>query len=97
MGGTSGAAGSVAGASGAGGSSGGYQPCPTDGSPCKILPLGDSITWGVSDEGNAGYRGPLFALAVAAKLLSPPDDGGGELLPVTNIIAADNVPLAASN
>jgi lysophospholipase L1-like esterase len=66
MGGTSGAAGS-AGASGAGGSGGGYQPCPTDGAPCKILPLGDSITWGVGDEGNAGYRGPFFALAVAAK------------------------------
>jgi GDSL-like Lipase/Acylhydrolase family len=41
-----------------------YQPCPS--SPCKILPLGDSITFGVNDEGNAGYRGPLFASAVAA-------------------------------
>ncbi len=43
-----------------------YKPCPTNGDPCKILPFGDSITWGVDDEGNAGYRGPLFALAVAA-------------------------------
>ncbi len=33
---------------------------------CKILPFGDSITYGVNDEGNAGYRGPLFASAVAA-------------------------------
>jgi lysophospholipase L1-like esterase len=65
--GSSGAAGSGAGASGAGGSGGAYRPCPTDGSPCKILPLGDSITWGVGDEGTAGYRGPLFALAVAAR------------------------------
>jgi lysophospholipase L1-like esterase len=30
------------------------------------MPLGDSITWGVGDEGNGGYRGPLFALTVAA-------------------------------
>jgi lysophospholipase L1-like esterase len=66
MGGSSGAAGSGGGASGAGGSGGGYQPCPADGSPCKILPFGDSITWGVGDEGNGGYRGPLFGLAVAA-------------------------------
>jgi lysophospholipase L1-like esterase len=28
------------------------------------LPLGDSITFGVGDEGNGGYRGPLFALTV---------------------------------
>jgi lysophospholipase L1-like esterase len=47
------------------GDSGTYQPCPTNGDPCKILPFGDSITWGYADEGNAGYRGPLFALAVA--------------------------------
>ena len=44
-----------------------YQPCPTNGDPCKILPYGDSITFGVGDENNAGYRGPLFALAVAAQ------------------------------
>jgi lysophospholipase L1-like esterase len=30
------------------------------------LPLGDSITWGVGDEANGGYRGPLFGLALAA-------------------------------
>jgi hypothetical protein len=36
------------------------------------------------------------ALAVAAKLLSP-DDGGGESLPVTNIIAGSEMPMAASN
>jgi lysophospholipase L1-like esterase len=29
--------------------------------------LGDSITWGVGDEGNGGYRGPLFELTVAAQ------------------------------
>jgi lysophospholipase L1-like esterase len=51
---------------GANGDAGTYQPCPTDGSACKIMPLGDSITYGVNDEGNAGYRGPLFASAVAA-------------------------------
>jgi lysophospholipase L1-like esterase len=62
-GGVSGSGGSTTG--GTGGSVG-YQPCPTDGSACKILPLGDSITWGVGDEGNGGYRGPLFASAVTA-------------------------------
>ncbi len=50
---------------GAGGASS-YQPCPTDGTPCKVMPLGDSITFGVNDEGNGGYRGPLFASIVAA-------------------------------
>jgi lysophospholipase L1-like esterase len=58
-----GAGGSTSGGAGSGGSNG-YRPCPT--SPCKILPLGDSITWGVGDEGNGGYRGPLFASVVAA-------------------------------
>jgi lysophospholipase L1-like esterase len=70
VGGASGQAGSAgsAGSGGSGGSGGGsaYHPCPTDGSACKILPLGDSITFGVNDEGNGGYRGPLFASAVAA-------------------------------
>src|SRR5690242_3639035 len=44
--------------------SAGYQPCRSN--PCKILPLGDSITFGVDDEPNGGYRGPLFADIVAA-------------------------------
>jgi lysophospholipase L1-like esterase len=51
---------------GTGGNTSAYQPCPSSGGPCKVLPLGDSITFGVGDEGNAGYRGPLFAAAVAA-------------------------------
>jgi len=59
-----GATGGSGGSPGSTGGSGAYQPCHA--TPCKILPLGDSITWGVGDEGNAGYRGPLFALAVAA-------------------------------
>jgi hypothetical protein len=57
---------SAAGAGAGGNASAGYEPCPSDGSPCKIMPLGDSITFGVGDEGNAGYRGPLFALIVDA-------------------------------
>ena len=78
LGGSGGAAG-AGGRGGAGGTAGGggggstgtggaasYNPCSTGGSPCKILPFGDSITFGVNDEGNAGYRGPLFASAVAA-------------------------------
>ena len=49
------------------GDAAGFQPCPTNGDVCKILPLGDSITWGMADEANAGYRGPLFATIVAAR------------------------------
>lgn len=45
----------------------GYQPCPLLG-PCKILPLGDSITHGMrqTDSGyvfDGGYRIELFRLA----------------------------------
>ncbi len=53
---------------GTGGSAGtgAYNPCSAHSAPCKILPLGDSITYGVNDEGNGGYRGPLFASTVVA-------------------------------
>jgi GDSL-like Lipase/Acylhydrolase family len=78
--GTGGAAGG--GATGTGGSGGAasYNPCPTSG-PCKVLPLGDSITYGLitvaadqasSDpsingkDSHGGYRVELFKKAVAA-------------------------------
>ncbi len=69
-----------------------YQPCPSDGSPCKILPLGDSITYGVNDEGNAGYRGPLFMSVVAAgqritftgSLSDGPNTVSGQTFPKNN-------------
>ena len=55
-GGATGAAGAATGAAGAAGA-GSFAPCPaTD--PCKILPLGDSITWGINYGG--GYRIKLF-------------------------------------
>jgi len=44
-----------------------YNPCPSSGSPCKILPFGDSITHGVKSSDDAGYRSQLFKLIVAAK------------------------------
>lgn len=44
-----------------------YAPCPTNGTPCKILPFGDSITEGVKSSDGAGYRSQLFKLIVAAK------------------------------
>lgn len=34
--------------------------------PCKILPLGDSITSGAKSSDGGGYRAPLFKLIVAA-------------------------------
>jgi hypothetical protein len=58
MGGSAGASG----ASGTGGSAG-FDPCPATG-PCKILPLGDSITDGLTVMG--GYRIELFRLALNA-------------------------------
>jgi hypothetical protein len=44
-----------------------YRPCPTDGSACKILPYGDSITQGFPFAAQGGYRAPLFHLALADK------------------------------
>ena len=65
----SGAAGSSIGGSGAvgGGGTGAFAPCPTSGSPCKILPLGDSITRGVKSSDDGGYRSQLFKLIASAK------------------------------
>ncbi len=37
--------------------------CPTDGSACKLMPFGDSITDGIGSSGG-GYRVPLFKLAL---------------------------------
>jgi len=51
------------GGTGAGGAT--FAPCPTDGTPCKILPLGDSITLGTNYQG--GYRIKLYAHAVTDK------------------------------
>jgi lysophospholipase L1-like esterase len=67
-----GAGGSIGGGSSAGGGGasggaaggGGYNPCPSNGDACKILPLGDSITWGIQYDG--AYRVELFTKAVAA-------------------------------
>ena len=42
-----------------------FNPCPAAGTACKIMPLGDSITWGVGSSGSGGgYRVPLFRLAL---------------------------------
>jgi lysophospholipase L1-like esterase len=43
-----------------------YNPCPTNGTSCKILPFGDSITRGAKSSDDGGYRSPLFKLIVAA-------------------------------
>ncbi len=75
--------GGAAGGNSAGGSGGAssFNPCPTNGDPCKVLPLGDSITYGLitvaadkasSDasvngkDSHGGYRVKLFSDAVAA-------------------------------
>jgi lysophospholipase L1-like esterase len=52
---------SAGGAGGSGEDPSGFQPCP-EGEPCKILPLGDSITFGLGFDG--GYRVELFRLAL---------------------------------
>lgn len=39
-----------------------YRPCPEQAGPCRVLPLGDSITWGIGYDG--GYRVGLFERAL---------------------------------
>jgi lysophospholipase L1-like esterase len=63
--------GGAGGSAGSGGAAGGggvatYDPCPTDGSPCKIMPFGDSITDGYNADTPGGYRVELFRLAHSA-------------------------------
>ncbi|MES2746021.1 MAG: SGNH/GDSL hydrolase family protein [Bdellovibrionota bacterium] len=43
-----------------------YDPCPALGQVCTIMPLGDSITYGVNGYGLGGYRVPLIRKAWAA-------------------------------
>jgi hypothetical protein len=60
--GTGGSAGATtAGGGGTGGSGGTFDPCPAS-DPCKILPLGDSITFGIQYEG--AWRVELFHKSV---------------------------------
>jgi lysophospholipase L1-like esterase len=51
------------GSTGTGGSTSAYRPCPTDGTACKIMPFGDSITDGYNGDTPGGYRVELFRLA----------------------------------
>jgi hypothetical protein len=45
-----------------------HKPCPSDGSVCRIMPFGDSITDGYNHDTPGGYRVPLFrALRGAGK------------------------------
>jgi lysophospholipase L1-like esterase len=53
---------STGGSTGTAGSSA-YKPCPTDGTACKIMPFGDSITDGYNGDTQGGYRVELFRLA----------------------------------
>jgi lysophospholipase L1-like esterase len=54
--------------------------------------LGDSITWGVGDEANGGYRGPLFELILAAQqkatftgsVMNGPEEVSGVSFPQRN-------------
>src|SRR5437870_4546366 len=40
-----------------------FKPCPATGD-CKILPLGDSITYGLQSPDSGGYRSALFHLTL---------------------------------
>jgi hypothetical protein len=57
-GGTGGTGGGSAGSAGSSGGSGSFDPCPAA-EDCKVLPLGDSITFGTPTN-NGGYRVKLF-------------------------------------
>jgi lysophospholipase L1-like esterase len=63
---TGGAGGVATGGSGGTAGAAAWSPCPADGSACKILPFGDSITHGHGSADDAGYRSQLFKLIVAA-------------------------------
>lgn len=54
------------GQAGAGGATSTFRPCPSDATPCKIMPFGDSITDGYNPDTPGGYRIELFRLAHAA-------------------------------
>ncbi len=59
MGGSAGEATGGSAGNGAGGAAAGYCPT-TPGEPCKIMPVGDSITEGCCMPGSGGYREQLF-------------------------------------
>jgi lysophospholipase L1-like esterase len=44
----------------------GYDPCPASPIPCRIMPLGDSITYGYQSTTMGGYRSILFDAAFVA-------------------------------
>ena len=75
--------------SGTGGGTGTFDPCPASGA-CRILPLGDSITWGVNYDG--GYRVKLFAntitdkknITYVGKLSNGPSTVSGTTFPKNN-------------
>jgi lysophospholipase L1-like esterase len=87
-GGSSAMGGGTNGGTSAGGSGGGdsFDPCPASGA-CKILPLGDSITFGIQYEG--AWRVELFSKAVAAgkkitfvgSQMNGPSMAGGQTFP----------------
>lgn len=60
-----------------------YQPCPSDGSPCLLLPFGDSITYGTGSSDKAGYRSALFERIVRgrqkAKFIGSQSDGPAQV------------------
>jgi lysophospholipase L1-like esterase len=74
---------------GTGGGTGTFDPCPASGA-CKILPLGDSITWGVNYDG--GYRVKLFSntltdkknITYVGKLSNGPSTVSGATFPKNN-------------
>jgi len=74
---------------GTGGGTGTFDPCPASGA-CKVLPLGDSITWGVNYDG--GYRVKLFSntitdkknITFVGKLSNGPSTASGATFPKNN-------------
>lgn len=70
-----------------------FSPCPSDGSPCVIMPLGDSITFGIGAmtpvANQGGYRVELFRRALAddheitfaGRVANGPNDVDGQPFP----------------
>ncbi|HVZ86167.1 MAG TPA: SGNH/GDSL hydrolase family protein [Polyangia bacterium] len=57
---TGGASATGGAAGGTGGAGTAYHACPTNGTACKIMPFGDSITDGYNSDTQGGYRIELF-------------------------------------
>jgi lysophospholipase L1-like esterase len=69
-----------------------FNPCPAAGTACIIMPLGDSITYGVGSSTSGSYRAPLFQTTITnnelitfvGRNMTGPNTVGGRTFPKGN-------------